>query len=265
MHGADSFCCCWEEPQPPLAKVRESYLPGLSTAPASCLGQHMRGARPSLPACPTLCPYTWPLSLSAPRNHPCGLFGRMGRSCILISYDITRIKVRLKITCFPPSSICIPARAFSLVLPSFLNPSTLLLSSKYLPVTRKCLGTEEQRKGRARSRRQQPALPTLGGGSSRDRAAAQSGDRACFSMGCRRTDAEASPSTLASLFSSLPSPPPARSMHSAPQPPSRSHPTGRGHEGEDGKPGGIHRAFRAGRAGRLETIQFSRSCSQGRE
>lgn len=171
----------------------------------------------------------------------------------------------LKITRFPPSSICIPASAFSLILPSFLNPSTLLLSSKHLPVTRKFLGTEEQRKGRAQSRRQQPALLTLGGCSSRDRAAAQSGDRACFSTGCQHTDAEASPSTLASLFSSLPSPPPAGSMHSALQPPSRSHPARRGHQGEDGKPGGICWALRASRAGRLETIQFSRRCSQGHE
>lgn len=32
-----------------------------------------------------------------------------------------------------------------------------------------------------------------------------------------------------------------------------------------GKPGGICRALRASRAGRLETIQFSRRCSQGHE
>lgn len=180
---------------------------------------------------------------------------------MLVSNDITRIRVWLNIICFTLSSICVPARA--LFLPFFLNPPTLLLPPKYLPVTRKCLGTEEH--GCAWSHRQQLALATLGGGRSRDQAVVRRGDSACFSMGCWHTDAEALSSTPASLFSSLPSAPPACSLHMVPQRCSCLHPSGRGHPGEDGKPGRICPAFRISRVGMLETIQFSRCCSQGHE
>lgn len=43
-HGAGLFCCCWEEPQPPLAEASIFFwsraCSQLSTTHSSCLGQH---------------------------------------------------------------------------------------------------------------------------------------------------------------------------------------------------------------------------------
>lgn len=71
-------------------------------------------------------------------------------------------------------------------------------------------------------------------------------DRACFSTPRRK---ESPPSSTSSL----------------PQPPSHSHPMGKGRGGAGGKPAGLCWALGATRVGRLETIQFSRRSSQGHE
>lgn len=161
---------------------------------------------------------------------------------------------------FPPNSICIPARDSCLTVPSFLNPPALLS----LPNTHQCPASPRAQSSRGRGMHGaadcSQHFPPWGVAAAETELQLREGQDQ-HGVLAHRCGGLALCSGISLLLTRKPS-----SLHQEhAQCGVASHPAWRGRQGEDGKLGGICRALRASRAGRLETIQFSRRCSQGHE